>query len=118
VSCIDCPWYDKLMTTRLHVGNLTAETTESEIGVAFRQEGREVTRVDIVTSRDPGRSRGCAFVEMATADHARAAIAALDGQMMNGRALRVRAAHTPKSRFGGFRGFTRSAGDDQQREAP
>ncbi len=92
------------MTTRLHVGNLPVDTTATEITAAFQQEGRLVTRVDLVMSRDPGRSRGFAFVEMATADHARAAIQALDGQVIKGRAIRVHEAHPPKSRFGGFSG--------------
>lgn len=92
------------MTTRLHVGNLPVDTTANEITAAFQQEGRMVTRVELVMSRDPGRSRGFAFVEMATADHAHAAIQALDGQVIKGRAIRVDAAHPPKSRFGGVSG--------------
>lgn len=106
------------MTTRLHVGNLTAETTADEITAAFRLDGREVTKVDLVMTREPGRSRGFAFVEMASADHARAATAALDGQLMNGRALRVAEAHPPKSRFGGFqnaKAFRRTPSADPAR---
>jgi RNA recognition motif-containing protein len=107
------------MTSRLHVGNLTAETTTHEITAAFEQDGREVTKVDLVMSRDPGRSRGFAFVEMASADHARTAAEALDGQMMNGRPLKVREAHPPKTRFGGFlgaQGLRRTPSDSHTRK--
>lgn len=106
------------MTTRLHVGNLTAETTATEITAAFQQDGRHVTRVDLVMSREPGRSRGFAFVEMGTSDDALAAAQALDGQMLNGRALRVSEARPPKSRFGGYLGSPRATGDRAPRRAP
>ena len=73
-------------------------------------------------SRDPGRSRGFAFVEMATADQAREAARALDGQIVNGRSLRVQEAHPPKSRFGGFVRATGqprgAAGDSMPRRKP
>jgi RNA recognition motif-containing protein len=52
-------------------------------------------------SREPGRSRGFAFVGMATGEDASAAVATLHGSTIDGRILRVSLAHAPKSRFGG-----------------
>lgn len=109
------------MSTRLHIGNLSTETTRDEIAVAFRQDGREVVRVDLVMSRDPGRSRGFAFVEMATPDHARTALLALDGSEIHGKKMRVSAAHPPKSRFGGFcrvASSPRAVADGEARKTP
>lgn len=92
------------MTSLLHVGNLPVEATRDEIATAFGQNDREVVRIDLVMSRRPGRSRGFAFVEMATAEDARSATGSLDGYELRGRKMRVSAALPPKSRYGGFRG--------------
>ena len=83
------------------VGNLSFQTTESELQSLFTPLG-EVTRVHIVTDRDTGQNRGFGFVEMTNAEEASKAIAALNGQELNGRALKVNEAH-PK-REGSQRG--------------
>jgi RNA recognition motif-containing protein len=66
-----------------------------------------VERVNLVTDRDTGRSRGFAFVEMTDAAEADRAIAALNGTELNGRALNINEAR-PKTEGGGggrpFRG--------------
>lgn len=89
------------MNHRLHIGNLSAHTTAASLTEAFQRDGRTVARVQLVMSRDPGRSRGFAFVDMATGAEAGAAITALHGTDIDGRTVRVTIAHAPKSQFGG-----------------
>ena len=86
----------------LFVGNLSFQTTESELTSLFEPFG-EIARVQLMTDRDTGRSRGFAFVEMANDEDAAKAIAALNGKEVNGRALNVNEAR-PKPEGGGPRG--------------
>jgi RNA recognition motif-containing protein len=79
------------MTSNLYVGNLTFNTTSSDLQNLFAQHG-EVTKAQVITDRDTGRSRGFGFVEMASADSAKAAVEALDGHNLDGRALTVNVA--------------------------
>lgn len=79
------------MTNNLYVGNLTFNTTSSDLQNLFAQHG-EVAKAQVITDRDTGRSRGFGFVEMASADSAKAAIEALDGHNLDGRALTVNVA--------------------------
>jgi RNA recognition motif-containing protein len=87
----------------IFVGNLDFAATESSIRALFEPHGN-VERVNLVTDRDTGRSRGFAFVEMTDAAEADRAIAALNGYEMNGRALNVNEAR-PKTDSGGGRSF-------------
>jgi len=87
----------------LFVGNLNFQTTEGELQALFEQFG-EITRVQIMTDRDTGRSRGFGFVEMADDDAAAKAIEALNGKELGGRALNVNEAR-PKPEGRGGRGF-------------
>ena len=89
------------MSAKLHVGNLAPDTTAATITSAFERDGRHVVSVQLVPSREPGRSRGFAFVEMGSEQDALAAVAALHGSTIDGRQVRVAHAHPPKSRFGG-----------------
>ena len=89
------------MATRLYVGNLSWDTQEDDLLEAFEQDGRKVTSARIMTDRDTGRSRGFAFVEMATEADAQAAIQAMDGYELDGRALRVNEAQERAPRAGG-----------------
>ena len=72
----------------LFVGNMHFGTTEGDLRALFEQFG-EVTRLQVMTDRDTGRSRGFAFVDMADDQAATKAIAALNGKAVNGRALNV-----------------------------
>jgi RNA recognition motif-containing protein len=83
---------------RVFVGNLNFGTTESDLRSLFEQFG-EVGTVDIPKDRDSGRARGFAFVEMINEEEANKAIAALNGQEVNGRALNVNEAR-PKTMGG------------------
>ena len=77
------------MGQRLYVGNLSFQTEENGLTDAFAADGRQVASVTIMTDRETGRSRGFGFVEMASEDDAKKAIEAMDGQELDGRALRV-----------------------------
>jgi len=90
----------------LFVGNMSFDTTESELRALFEQYG-EVERVNVVTDRDTGRARGFAFVEMANDEAAASAIAALNGRELNGRALNVNEARPKPEGRGGGRGGSR-----------
>lgn len=72
----------------LYVGNLTFDATEESVRAAFSGFGA-INSVRIITDRETGRSRGFGFVEMADAQSAQAAISALDGTDLDGRALTV-----------------------------
>ena len=72
----------------LFVGNMSFQTTESELTALFKGIG-EVTRVHVATDRETGRARGFAFVEMPNDEEAAKAIAGLNGRELGGRALKV-----------------------------
>ena len=94
--------------TRLYVGNLSFQTTQDSLRAAFEQDGRKVVEVKMVTDRDTGQPRGFAFVEMSSPAEAQAAIAALDGQPLDGRTLKVNEAQERSG--GGGRGGGRGRG--------
>jgi RNA recognition motif-containing protein len=87
------------MGKRLYVGNLTYSTTESSLRELFEAHGT-VTSAQVIMDRDTGRSKGFGFVEMSNDDEAQAAITALNGQQVDGRALTVNEAR-PKTEGGG-----------------
>ena len=88
----------------LFVGNMSFQTTDSELQALFEQYG-EVTRVQVMTDRDTGRARGFAFVEMANDEDAAKAIAALNGKEFGGRQSNVNEARPKPDRgSGGPRG--------------
>ena len=74
--------------TNIFVGNLDITVTEQQLREVFAAHGA-VESVTIVMDRDTGEPRGIAFVEMTQATEAVAAMAALDGKMLNGRAMSV-----------------------------
>ena len=88
------------MGKNIYVGNMSFDTTQDELQELFGAYG-EITSVNIITDRDTGRPRGFAFVEMATDEAASAAIAALNGQEVDGRALKVNEAKPRAPRSGG-----------------
>lgn len=94
------------MGTRVYVGNLPFDTDASALRTLFEEGGRTVTDVKIITDRDTGRPRGFAFVEMENQSDAQAAIQALNGRDVGGRALTVNEAkeQAPRGGGGGYRG--------------
>ena len=88
------------MGNRIYVGNLSFNTTGDMVRDAFAAFG-EVTDVHVMTDRDTGRSRGFAFVTMSSDAQAAEAIASTNGQMLDGRPLRVNEAEERQPRTGG-----------------
>ena len=87
------------MTQKIYVGNLSFNTTESDLSTLFAEVG-EVESARIITDRDTGRSRGFGFVEMSDADAA-TAISKFSGTEVDGRALTVNEAKPQVKREGG-----------------
>ena len=94
------------MATKLYVGNLSYQTTDQQLSELFAEAGN-VTSAQVVTDRYTGQARGFGFVEMASEDEARQAIAAINGRNIDGRALVV---NESKPREGGGGGGSRGGG--------
>lgn len=91
--------------TKLYVGNLPFTATEDSVRALFAPHGT-VESFALVSDRDSGQPRGFGFIEMASADAARA-IQALNGTDFGGRPLRVNEAQPREQRAGGGRGGSR-----------
>lgn len=100
------------MATKLYVGNLSFRTTGEELKDAFGAVGK-VESASVIEDRDTGRSRGFAFVEMATAEEAAAAIEQFNGKEFGGRNLTVNEAKPRADRGGGGRGGYGGGGGDR-----
>ncbi len=85
---------------RIYVGNLSFDTTESELESAFQPYGT-VDSANLVSDRYSGRSRGFGFVEMSDNSEAEAAIQAMNGKEVQGRSLTVNEARPRESGGGG-----------------
>jgi RNA recognition motif-containing protein len=90
------------MGKKLYVGNLTYGVTDAALEQMFAAHG-SVQSAQVIIDRDTGRSKGFGFVEMANDQEAQAAIAALNGSQVEGRALTVNEAR-PKNESAGRRG--------------
>ncbi len=91
------------MGRKIFVGNLSFSIGEEELRQLFEQKG-VVESVTVMRDQDTGRSRGFAFVEMASDEAAQKAITELNGYSMDGRNLTVNEARPRPERGGGFRG--------------
>jgi len=90
------------MNTKLFVGNLSFNTTETDLQDAFAAHGT-VTETNLMMDRDTGRPRGFAFVTMSSAEEAQKAVEALNGANLDGRALTVNEARPKTEHAGGGR---------------
>lgn len=72
----------------IYVGNLTYSVTDGDLQEAFEAHG-EVDRAKVILDRETGRSRGFGFVEMTNDNEGTAAIEAMNGKELDGRALNV-----------------------------
>ena len=90
------------MGRKLYVGNLSYNTSDSDLQTMFGEFGT-VQSAQVIMDRDTGRSKGFGFVEMGSDQEAQAAIAGLNGKQVDGRALTVNEAR-PKEGGGGGRG--------------
>jgi RNA recognition motif-containing protein len=86
------------MIMNLYVGNLAFTTTTEDLEKLFSDHGT-VTRAQVTTDRETGRSRGFGFVEMS--DGAEEAIKVLNGAQYQGRTLTVNEAKPREARSGG-----------------
>ncbi len=91
------------MGKKLYVGNLTYGATNSDLQTMFEPFGT-VESAQVIMDRDTGRSKGFGFVEMGSDAEAQAAIAAMHGKEVEGRALTVNEAK-PKEGGGGRGGY-------------
>src|SRR3712207_9232386 len=87
------------MGKKLYVGNLSYDVTDSALEQMFAPHGT-VQSAQVIMDRDTGRSKGFGFAEMGSDQEAQAAIQALNGNEVDGRALTVHAAR-PKEDPGG-----------------
>ena len=94
------------MGTRLYVGNLSFNATEDDLRVLLSEGGRTVKEIQFPTDRETGRPRGFAFADMGNEADAEAAMKALDGHQIDGRALKVNEAQ-PRPILGGAGGGVR-----------
>jgi cold-inducible RNA-binding protein len=103
------------MGSKLYVGNLSYDTSEEDLREAFAADGRTVQEVAVVMDRDTGRPRGFAFVTMGNDADAKSAIAALDGQVLGGRTIKVSESHDKPG--GGGRGGRGGGGGNRGRDS-
>jgi len=101
------------MGSKLYVGNLSFNTTESDLKSLFGAAG-SVSEAALVTDRETGNSRGFAFVTMSSDAEAQAAISQFSGKDVDGRSLTVNEARPREEGGGGarksFGGGNRSGG--------
>jgi cold-inducible RNA-binding protein len=88
------------MNNKLFVGNLSFNTSESDLTNAFAAHGT-VVETNLMMDRTTGRPRGFGFVTMGTAEEAQTAMTALNGASMDGRNLTVNIAKPREDRSGG-----------------
>jgi RNA recognition motif-containing protein len=90
------------MSTKLYVGNLSFDTTISDLEKMFGEIGA-IDSASLIEDRETGRSRGFAFIEMSSAEDATKAISTINGKEINGRELIVNLAKPRVERAGGSR---------------
>jgi RNA recognition motif-containing protein len=88
------------MGKKLYVGNLAYAVTDSDLQQMFEPYGT-VQSAQVIMDRDTGRSKGFGFVEMGSDQEAQAAITAMSGKQVDGRALTVNEARPKEDRGGG-----------------
>jgi cold-inducible RNA-binding protein len=107
--CVSFSEGGPIVGKKLYVGNLSFDMTDSDLHSLFEPHGT-VQSAQVINDRDTGRSKGFGFVEMSNGEEAQAAIAALSGKEVNGRALNVNEARPREERGGNHRGFAGSRG--------
>ncbi|WP_395704281.1 RNA recognition motif domain-containing protein [Aquabacterium sp.] len=91
------------MGNKLYVGNLAYSVRDESLQTAFSQFGT-VTSAKVMMDRETGRSKGFGFVEMSSSAEAQAAMNAMNGQPLEGRAIVVNEARPREERPGGYGG--------------
>ncbi len=97
----------------LYVGNLSYEATEDDLRQAFSAFGN-VANVSVIKDKFTNKSRGFAFVEMASDAEGNAAVEGMNGKDVRGRPVKVNVARErtegDRPRGGGFRGGRNGGG--------
>ncbi len=101
------------MSNKLYVGNLPYSIDDAALQHNFSEYGT-VTSAKVMMDRDSGRSKGFGFVEMSNAQEAQAAISALNGMSVSGRAIVVNVSR-PKEAGSGYGGRSSGGYGDRQR---
>ncbi len=101
------------MTNRLFIGNLSFNAADAQVNELFASLNIPVANVKVMRDMDTGRSRGFAFAELAPEADMAAAIEALNGRVVDGRALTVNEARPQKKKEwgGGGGNFRRGRGN-------
>src|SRR5882672_2959166 len=106
------------MNTKLFVGNLSFNASQNQLQDLFAPHGN-VIEVDLIMDKFSGRPRGFGFITMETAEAAEAAIQALNGKNIEGRAMTVNEARPREERAprpgGGYRENRGDRGDRGER---
>ncbi|MDE3018681.1 MAG: RNA-binding protein [Nitrospirota bacterium] len=100
------------MGSKIYVGGLPYSATEQQLTELFAPHGT-VESARVITDKFTGQSRGFGFVEMATEEEAKKAIAALNATQMGGRTLTVNEAKPQEPRSGGGGGRGGFGGGDR-----
>ncbi len=85
------------MGKKLYVGNISYDLDDAALKEMFSAHGT-VEDSQVIVDRYTSKSRGFGFVEMSSDEEAQAAIEALDGQEISGRAIKVNEARPRKDR--------------------
>ena len=101
------------MGNKLFVGGLSWNTDDDGLKAAFDNYG-SVTEAKVISDRETGRSRGFGFVTFSNSSEAQAAIAGMDGQDLDGRAVRVNEAQARDAGGRGGGGGNRGGGGDRR----
>jgi RNA recognition motif-containing protein len=75
--------------SRIYLGNLSPRVTEDMLRELLARDGRTVTQVQIKKNATTGKPRGFAFVDMGSPAEAEAAIAAVQGKDLDGKAIKA-----------------------------
>jgi RNA recognition motif-containing protein len=106
------------MATKLFVGNLSFNTTETDLLDLFKTVGT-VSSCDLILDKFTQKSRGFAFLTMSTQEEATAAISQMNGKELDGRAMTVNEARPREDRprtgggYGGGGGGGRKFGGNR-----
>lgn len=87
------------MAQKLFVGNLPHSTTDSALADFVTAAGFQVASATVIRDKFSGQSRGFGFVELGDGADMERAIAALNGQSLDGRPLTVNEARPPRTDF-------------------
>lgn len=98
--------------SKLFVGNLPHSATDSSLSEFVTKAGFNVASALVIKDKLTGAARGFGFVELSDGEDLQRAVAGLNGQSLEGRALTVNEARPPRTGFSGQRnGVGRDRGD-------